>query len=275
VELLEEIVDRTSEDRFSKLMQNPRWQSQLHGLYSRIARNDHDGKYSPTIARRLGRAWSAPKGEERREALKLALYAAGMALRIAEQNHLRGAELDSLVCLGEAQFAAGEIDNAAKSFALGIEKNFGGRGLGGGPDINPDQRACCQLYLARIAIARFDYEGARHHLDAYKLMLPLEHEWVNDLSKEIEAEFEERLENKLIIEFNKDWSYKEIEKAFIRGLAMKLNLRHRRVAELENKLQLSRPTIYRLRQSLADAGESAAGKKKTKRQRGRRKESET
>jgi hypothetical protein len=287
------------EGALRRLLDAPRWQVQTHLLLSHIARKDKEGN---AVALLHGGGWFVRRALKRREdLLQLAIEEAERALAVAEKHRLRIGELEAQIYLGEAHLSlADEINQAPRrrkeddgssapyvqyemarvafkraarmcappgSIAAPPGELFARQQAGG--EGNIAQQALCKLYLAKIEITlKSDKaeEKARAHLEDYEALLPIEHGWIKELEAKVRKQLDDLQNRFLVIPFDDDHTYEQVEANYYVALADKLRTGERRISEVARRMKVSRDTIYNIMKR-ADAALERAEAADTKRQR--------
>ncbi|MFL6216284.1 MAG: hypothetical protein ACJ74J_20540 [Blastocatellia bacterium] len=252
-----------------KLIQDSRWQLQMHILCSRIARKDEgdtlnlelDHLYE-TLSKspfNMQTPQHHPASEQMsRHSWALAIKFAEAARNIAHQNNLRIYKMDSLIALGEAYFFSGRYnrgnyERARKTFKSCLELVKAPYGASGEKGIDgSDLSAVSHLYLARIAVKMNERDEAQEALKRYEQLPTVEHSWILKRAEETRREVQELLDRRLIIDLDESVHWPELEEKF-EGLAAKKLIiepsenKLKTNEELIGDLKISRKKFYKLK----------------------------
>lgn len=261
-------LNEVKHDEFDKLLKKPHWIAQLHTIFSRIAQKDKNDTYLGDLlilAEKLDNCYlikkthlgktcdSESKGETEVSSLKFAVSEARKAIHIAPPN--TRIEFDAWWALGEAQIKLKKYDLAEISYRKVLDlcllttdkKEMT-------PNIITPLVAGCYLNLAKISIRQRQFDDAGEWLTKFDNLGVIEHQWINEMAREVQNEYKNYSSKQFVIEFKDSWTMDDFEAELQKQIALKFDLKTMTLKDFETKFKRKKNVYYKLKKIESDQG---------------------
>lgn len=209
--------------------------------------------------------------------INLAIWCANQSVNIITKDHDRNptknpyGDIDAFIVLGEAHlYAAIALTRKSPAGSEGMPallppgldiyvrhhlkeaENYIRKSLdintandGVKDNSNDDLTALCHVYLARIAIYRYEPEKAEEELKNYRVVDSIEYEWVKELASRVERQLEGIKKDYIVIKCSRDSTLDDLKDSFWEALYLKYDMGNRKPRDVARELRCNPSTIYK------------------------------
>lgn len=256
-------LNNSKHKEFTKLLRNVHWVAQIHTLISRIARKDKKDIYFGDL-RILAEKLLYYSGQEKPfsskafpkwvdSSINLAVFEAQKAINKAPTG--TRIEFDAWWALGEAQLKLKKYDDAKKCYRkvydLCVSKTE--KDTLATDKITPLVAGCC-LYLAKIAIRQKLFNEVKEQMAEFDKLGEIEHEWINELAREVQADYKTVTSKQIIIEFDiddKEWDMDQFESELKKQIAIKFNVKNMSLKDFNQRFHRGKNVYYELKKMVS------------------------